>query len=137
MIPQVVIISPTIPGRYLILHCQTGNCSADIETAALPNYKVFAEDLKKCLAALLNKNRQAASKGSKSNTARNINKGLGLLNQVLKVANAVAGGANGGGGGGGSGGSDGGGMTFVTTDSGSNNNNFWTPITSAASDPVQ
>ena len=103
-----------------------GGCAGGVPTNCFDKYEQFAADWKQSRTR-----RPSAPRNQSSSVSigRSLIKGLGLVNTLLNAAN----GNNGGGGGGG-----GGGQNFVTNNnSGADSSNFWSPIQSAASDPIQ
>ena len=102
----------------------SGGCAGSVPTSCFDKYEQFAADWKQSRTARPSAPRNHSSSSS---LGRSLVKGLGLVNNLLNAAN----GNNGGGGG----------QTFVTTNNSGTNNydmsNFWTPIQSAASDPIQ
>lgn len=107
-----------------------GGCAGSVPTSCFDKYEQFAADWKQ------SRTRRPSAPRSQSSSAsigRSLVKGLGLVNTLLNAANGNYGGGNGGGGGGG-----GGGQTIVTNNNpGMDNSAFWSPIQSAASDPIQ
>ena len=105
-----------------------GGCAGSVPTSCFDKYQQFAADWKQSQARRPSAQRNHSSSVS---IGRSLVKGLGLVNTLLNAAN---GNYNGGGGGGGGSG----GQTFVPNNNpGMDSSTFWSPIQSAASDPVQ
>lgn len=121
-------LSACRPGVYLALS-SSGACDATVPTPQQPELNQFKVDWEQAIKNAKAQGAQvAARRQSINNTksiARSLIKGLGVVNNILNAANG-----NGGGGGG---------QVFFSNDSSSfdASSNFWSPIQSAASDPIQ
>lgn len=102
-----------------------GGCAGSVPTSCFDKYEQFAADWKQSETRRPSAPRKNSSSVS---IGRSLIKGLGLVSTLLNAAD----GNNGGGGGGG------GGQNFVTNNNfGTDSSAFWSPIQSAASDPIQ